>query len=64
MPHHRARSVPPPRPPAPRQRRPVTRLWQALPQADRQRALLTLSRIVAQHLPRPPAGKEAGHALA
>ena len=61
MRHHRDSSVPPPRPPEPLPRLPLTRLWQALPQANRQRALLTLSRIVAQHLPRPPADKEADH---
>ena len=63
MRHHRARSVPP-RPPEPTQRVPLTRLWQALPQADRHRTLRTLSRIVAQQLPRPPADKEADHELA
>jgi len=41
----------------------LTRLWQVLPQADRHRTLLTLSRIVAQQLPRPPADKEAEHEL-
>ena len=60
MRHHRSRSVPP-RPPEPTRRVPLTRLWQALPEADRQRTLLTLSRIVAQQLPRPPAEKEADH---
>ena len=60
MRHQRSRSVPP-APPEPTRRVPLTQLWQALPQADRHRALLTLSRIVAQQLPRPPAGKEADH---
>ena len=57
---HRARSVPP-APAEPTRRVPLTQLWQALPQADRHRTLLTLSRIVAQQLPRPPADKEADH---
>ena len=60
MRHHRAHSVPP-CPPEPPQRVPLTRLWQALPQADRHRALRALSRIIAQQLPRPPAAKEADH---
>jgi hypothetical protein len=41
----------------------LIRLWQSLAQADRQRALLTLSRIVEKHLPMPPADKEADHEL-
>ena len=61
MPHHRARSVPPPRPPQPTRRVPLTRLWETLSPADRSRTLLTLSRVVAQQLPRPPARKEADH---
>jgi len=52
---------PPPRPAEPTRRIPLTRLWQVLPEGDRYRALLTLSRIVAQQLPRPPAGREADH---
>src|SRR5262249_27808519 len=44
---------PPPRPPQPTRRGPLTRLWKTLPPADRSRTLLTLSRIVAQQLPRP-----------
>ena len=51
----------PPRPLKPAPRLPLTHLWQALPQADRHRTLLTLSRVVAQQLPRPPADKEADH---
>ncbi|HEY9855122.1 MAG TPA: hypothetical protein V6D05_05240 [Stenomitos sp.] len=39
----------------------LTQLWQALPQSDRDRTLLTLSRVVAQRLPRPPVAKEVDH---
>ncbi len=60
---HRPPSPVPPRPLEPTRRVPLTRLWQVLPQADRHRTLLTLSRIVAQQLPRPPADKEADHEL-
>ena len=51
-----------PAPPAPAEAAPTRltgSLWQALPRSDRQRTLLTLSRVVAQQLPRPPADKEA-----
>ena len=51
----------PPRSPKASPRIPLTHLWQALPQAERDRTLLTLSKIVAKQLPRPPAGKEADH---
>jgi hypothetical protein len=53
--------VPPPRLSEPTRRVPLTHLWQALPQADRHLTFLTLSRIVAQQLARPPAEKEADH---
>ncbi|MGZ3386881.1 MAG: hypothetical protein ACXVB5_18455, partial [Isosphaeraceae bacterium] len=43
----------------PTRRVPLTLLWQAHSQADRHRTLRTLSRIVAQQLPRHPADKEA-----
>jgi hypothetical protein len=51
---------PPPRPLKPT-RLLLTHLWQALPQANRHQTLLTLSRIVARQLPKPPADKEADH---
>jgi hypothetical protein len=54
-------SSPPPRPLKSNRRVSLTHLWQVLPQSDRQRTLLTLSRIVAQQLRRPPADKEADH---
>ena len=57
---HPARPVPP-APLKSNRRVSLAHLWQALPQSDRQRTLLTLSRIVAQQLPRPPADKEADH---
>lgn len=45
----------------PNQRIPLGKLWEALPKSDRDRTLLTLSRVVAQQIPRPPAGKEVDH---
>ena len=42
----------PPRTLKPSQRIPLTHLWEALPQSDRDRTLLTLSRVVAQQLPK------------
>jgi hypothetical protein len=56
---HSDRPAPPPRPRKPRRRVSLARLWQALPRSDQRRTLLTLSRVVAQQLPRPPADKEA-----
>ena len=58
---HRPTCPVPPRRAEPTRRVPLTHLWQTLTQADRHRTLLTLSRIVAQQLPRPPADKEADH---
>ena len=60
MRHTPSRPVPP-RTAEAGQRIPPTQLWQALPQSDRDRTLLTLSRVVAQQLPRPPADKEVDH---
>ena len=45
----------------PNQTIPLTHLWEALPQSDRDRTLLTLSRVVALQIPRPPVGKEVDH---
>jgi hypothetical protein len=36
----------------------LNRLWEALPEEDRQRALPLLSRLVAQRLQPPPSGAE------
>jgi hypothetical protein len=36
-------------------------LWPSLPQSDRQQALRTLSRIVAQQIARPPVRPEVRH---
>jgi hypothetical protein len=36
----------------------LSRLWQTLPAANRQRLLQTLGRLVAQQLPTPPPPKE------
>lgn len=60
MRHTSSRPVPP-RSLKPGQRTPFTHLWEALPQSERDRMLLTLSRVVAQQLPRSPAGKEGDH---
>jgi hypothetical protein len=60
MPRRRGHPIPPPRPRAPNNVR-LTRLWQTLPPPERQHLLRTLSRVIAQQLPRPPAAKEAGH---
>jgi len=38
------------------------RLWDAIPDSDREQMLRTLSRIVAQQMPSPPrGGKEVDH---
>ena len=61
MRHTPSRPVPPPRTLKTGQQIPLAGLWEALPQSHRDRTLLTLSRVVAQQLPRPPAGKEVAH---
>ena len=39
----------------------LTHLWQTLAPAAREQTLRTLSRVLAQQLPRPTAGKEGSH---
>ena len=60
MRHTSSRPVPP-RPLKGRSPKPPTQLWDALNQSDRDRTLLTLSRVLAQQLPRLRAGKEVDH---
>jgi hypothetical protein len=40
---------------------PLAHVWETLPPPGRKRTLLTLTRLIAQQLPSPRAGKEVNH---
>lgn len=55
------RMCPPPRRIEPQARQPLNQLWPALPLEERQRALRTLSRVVALQLDANPVPREVSH---